>query len=54
MPTCLGSVLERDVDTDGPRARLTVDVPEAWLEAGTLLVLVALAVALIAALTLRR
>ncbi len=42
MSTPLGSVLERDELSTGagPRGRLTVDVPEAWLVAGTVLELV--------------
>ena len=42
MSTPLGSVLERDDGTGqaGPRGRLTVDVLEAWLEAGTVLEIV--------------
>ena len=42
MTTPLGSVLERDdpsVET-GPRGRLTVDVLDVWLEAGTVLEIV--------------
>lgn len=40
MASPLGSVLERDDDTGGPRGRLTVDVLETWLEAGTVLEIV--------------
>jgi hypothetical protein len=40
MATPLGSVLEHDDLTAGPRGRLTVDVLEAWLEAGTVLEIV--------------
>lgn len=35
MTTSLGSVLERDDLADGPRGRLTVDVLETWLDAGS-------------------
>ena len=35
--TTLGSVLERDDHADGPRGRLTVDLPEAWLDGGSAL-----------------
>jgi len=37
MATPLGSVLERDEPSHGPRGRLTVAVPEAWLEPGSVL-----------------
>ena len=41
MSASLGSVLEQDeLSTAGPHGRLTVDVPEAWLAAGTVLELV--------------
>jgi hypothetical protein len=40
MTTSLGSVLERDDLADGPRARLTVDVLDTWLEAGRVLEIV--------------
>lgn len=40
MSTSLGSVLERDELTAGPRGRLSVDVLETWLGAGAVLEIV--------------